>query len=192
MQFSLPDPLTLRIDYEAVVDRDCPVDLTHHIYFNLGSLPVEDHVLRIGGASIQEVDAAYLATGVILPVAGTLFDLRRPRTIGAIEAGHHRQLTAIGLNQNWVLAGDAAPAATLTAPDKAVAMELTTDNPCLQVWAGLARSVFAAGAVALEPQGFIGAVNYPDLPSPWLRPGEVYRRATLYRFRRPSPEPPIS
>jgi aldose 1-epimerase len=64
-------------------------------------------------------------------------------------------------------------------------MELQSDQPCLQVWAGLQRSVFAAGAVALEPQGYIDAVNHPALPSPWLRPGDVYERSTVYRFRPP-------
>ena len=181
--FALADPLSLNICYQVTVDQECPIDLTHHVYFNLGGEPIEGHSLRISGERVQELDAQYLATGRTLSVRGTPFDLRTRKTIGQIAAGQHPQLTAIGLNQNWILGDRRQPACTLSSPEGGLIMDLESDNPCLQVWGGLPRAVFSAGAVALEPQGYIDAVNHPAFPSPWLRPGEIYERSIVYRFR---------
>ncbi len=183
LQVSLIDRMSLEIVYRAEVDRDCPIDLTHHMYFNLGGQPIKDHLIGVAGDWVQEVDTSYLATGNRLAVDQTPFDLRWPRTIGAIEAGRHAQLMSIGLNQNWILSPTRKAAAELIAPDRRLAMDVFTDAPCLQLWAGLAHTVFAGGAVAIEPQGFIDAVNQPAFPSPWLRPGQVFARKTQYRFR---------
>ncbi|ESQ88109.1 aldose epimerase family protein [Asticcacaulis benevestitus] len=187
---SLPEAMTLQIDYKAEVDAPCPVDLTHHLYFNLDQTPggdLLDHSLGIRGDEILHVDEACLATGLRLPVAGTLFDLHRPQPLSAILSRKHPQLTQIGLNQSWVLGADTgldtAPAATLYAPRSGLELALYTDQPCLQAYAGLSRAVAAWGAVALEPQGFIDAVSQPAFPSPWLKPGQVYRRTSRYRFQ---------
>ncbi|MDV6330879.1 aldose epimerase family protein [Asticcacaulis sp. 201] len=186
---SLPLPTTLQIDYRAVVDAPCPIDLTHHLYFNLDQAmggDISSHVLGIQGDEVLEVDDACLATGLRLPVTDTLFDLRHPTALSDVLAQQHPQLTNIGLNQSWVLERSAAPAATLYAPKAGLGLALHTDQPCLQAYAGLSRDVAAHGAIALEPQGFIDAVNQPAFPSPWLAPGQVYHRTSQYRFQHPS------
>ena len=183
---SLPSPMTLQIDYRAVVDAPCPVDLTHHLYFNLDQAmggDISSHVLAIQGDEVLEVDDACLATGLRLPVGDTLFDLRHPTALSAVLAQQHPQLTHIGLNQSWVLKRGAAPAATLYAPRTGLELLLHTDQPCLQAYAGLSRDVAAHGAIALEPQGFIDAVNQPAFPSSWLAPGQIYHRTSQYRFQ---------
>ena len=35
----------------------------------------------------------------------------------------------------------------------------------------------------MEAQHFPDSVNHPDFPSTVLRPGEVYRQKTIYRFK---------
>jgi len=185
--FELADPMSLLIRYRVTVDQDCPIDLTHHVYFNLGGEPIEGHLLSVSGERVQEVDAQFLATGKTLSVRGTPFDLRTGKTFAQIAAGRHPQLTAIGLNQNWILSNRREASCTLISPDGELFMDLHSDNPCLQVWAGLPRSVFSAGAVALEPQGYIDAVNHSVFPSPWLSRGEIYERRIAYRFRPVAP-----
>ena len=185
--FSLPEPLTLRIGYEAEVDAPCPVDLTHHLYFNLGQdsfADIRGHRLSVSGDQVLEVDKDYLVTGRRLSVADTLFDLRRSRKLGEILEEHHPQLTSIGLNQSWVTHGGEGPVAVLSAPETGIRLEVMSDQPCLQVWSGLSRDVFAGGAIALEPQGFTDAVNEQAFPDPWLEPGDTYCRTNMYKFRR--------
>ncbi len=183
--FSLPEPLALEITYEAEVDAACPVDLTHHLYFNLGQdsfADIRGHRLGINGDHVLEVDTDYLATGKRLPVEGTLFDLRRGRKIGDILEDSHPQLTSIGLNQSWVTCGSGGTVAVLSAPETSIRLELSSDQPCLQVWSGLSRDVAAGGAIALEPQGFTDAVNQKTFPDPWLEPGQIYQRTNTYKF----------
>ena len=187
IMFSLPEPMMLEISYEAEVDASCPVDLTHHIYFNLGQdsfADIRGHRLSVKGDHVLEVDADYLATGKRLSVDDTLFDLRWPRKLSEVLEDRHSQLTRIGLNQSWVTGGGKGPVAVLSAPETGIRLELSSDQPCLQVWTGLSRDVAAGGAIALEPQGFIDAVNQKAFPDPWLAPGETYRRTSRYKFQR--------
>lgn len=185
--FSLPSPLTLEIRYEAQVDAVCPVDLTHHLYFNLGQVELGTHRLGVSGHEVLEVDAAYLATGTRLSVDGTPFDLRQPQALSDVLARSHPQLTAIGLNQCWVSDPATGPMATVSAPQSGLRMTLYSNQPCLQVYSGLSREIAPFGALALEPQGYIDAVNQPGFPSPWLHPGETYQRVTHYVFDNETP-----
>lgn len=185
IRFSLPTPRSLEISYEADVDAPCPVDLTHHLYFNLGQdagEDIRDHILGVSGDQIVEVDSASLAIGRLLSVDDTLFDLRAPRRLRDALSEIHPQLTAIGLNQSWVTNGRGDTVVSLFSPKTGLCMKLMSDQPCLQVWSGLSRDVTWAGAVALEPQGFTDAVNVRAFPSAWLEPGDRYRRTTTYSF----------
>ena len=186
--FSLPDPMTLEIEYEATTDRPTPVNLTHHLYFNLSgdfTRPVVDHELAIAAETITPVEADLIPNGAFMPVAGTPFDLRAPMRIGAVLAGEHPQLSiGGGIDHNWVLEPRAAPAARLTSPETGLSLSLATDQPGLQVYSGqgLGAPFVRHGGLALEPQGFPDAINQPAFPSVLVRPGETYRRRVVYRF----------
>ena len=56
--YSMPEPLTLRLDFQAHAQQTTPVDLTHHPYWALfGS------TLKICGNRYQSVDQALIPTG---------------------------------------------------------------------------------------------------------------------------------
>ena len=139
------------------------------------------HRLQVAGAEILELDESYLPTGRRLGVAGTPFDLAQPKPISSILTAAHPQLTAIGLNQAGVLSG-APPALRLTSPGSQLELCVETDQPCLQLYSGLEPAICPGGALVIEPQGFINAVNELRFPSPWLEPGRRYERSTFYRF----------
>ena len=186
--FSLPDPASLLISYEAITDAACPVNLTHHLYFNLSGdhrHPVTDHLLSIASPAMTPVRPDLIPTGEIAPVEGTPFDLREAKRIGDAMAQAHPQIAlAKGYDHNWVLAPDARPALTLRSPETGVSLEIETDQPGMQVYSGqgLAEPFAPFCGLALEPQGFPNAVNTPGFPDVVLRPGETYRRRVLYRF----------
>lgn len=177
----------LAIDWEAETDQPTPVNLTHHLYFNLSgdpATPVLDHALAIEADALTEVDAELIPTGRLLPVAGTPFDLRTPRGIGDVLNEAHPQLAlGGGIDHNWALSGR-APAASLRCPRTGLALTVETDQPGLQVYGGQGlKPPFAAhGGLVFEPQGFPDAVNRPNFPAVVLRPGSIYRRRAVYRF----------
>jgi aldose 1-epimerase len=116
--------------------------------------------------------------------------------IGACIAEADAQLRiAGGYDHNFVLDGplDATGlrlAARLAVPG--LAMEVLTTEPGLQFYSGNfldgsrrgrdGRPLGRHAGLCLETQHFPDSPNHPAFPSTMLRPGEVFRSRTLYRF----------
>nr|WP_262986070.1 aldose epimerase family protein [Streptomyces sp. CBMA123] len=188
----------LSITYQAATDAPTVVNLTNHAYFNLageGRGTVLDHLLRVEAAGYLPVDGELIPLGPVEPVAGTPFDLRRARRIGACVTGEHPQIRAAGrgFDHTWVLDGSGLRrAALLSHPASGRHVECLTTEPGLQVYTGnhfdgtlagrSGRRYTAYAGIALETQHFPDSPNRPDYPSTVLRPGERYRSRTVYRF----------
>ena len=191
--FTLTAADELAIGYSAETDAPTPVNLTHHLYFNLSGdhrSPALDHTLAIAASATTPVRPDLIPTGELAPVEGTPFDLRGGRVIGEALAEPHPQLTIPkGYDHNWALEAGAEPAVRLSCPRTGVSLSITTDQPGLQVYSGqgLAEPFAPFSGLALEPQGFPNAVNTPAFPDVILRPGQVYRRRSLYRLQSGEP-----
>ncbi|MFG2571592.1 aldose epimerase family protein [Streptomyces sp. NPDC048481] len=169
----------LRFAYRAVTDAPTVVNLTHHGYFNLGgpgSGTAGDHELRLAASRYTPVDADQIPTGELAPVAGSRFDFRTGRKVGA------------GYDHNFVLDKGVtdAPAEVAELHDPATGRVLTvsTTEPGLQLYTAdhLGEPFVPGEGVALETQHFPDSPNKPRFPSTVLRPGEVYRSETVYGF----------
>ncbi|MGZ3181449.1 MAG: aldose epimerase family protein [Telluria sp.] len=103
--YELTDRDELLIRYTATTDQATPVNLTNHTYFNLaGAGTVLDHELMLCADRYTPVDATLIPTGELAPVAGTAFDFRAPRAIGARVGDDDPQLRhAGGYDHNFVL-----------------------------------------------------------------------------------------
>ncbi|KMO39600.1 hypothetical protein VQ02_09705 [Methylobacterium variabile] len=185
--YAITAPGALRTTLTATTDRATIVNLTNHTYFNLllpregGPAPtIDDHAVEIPASSYLPVDEAQIPTGAVAPVAGTRFDLRRARRIGA-EAFDH----AFVLGRDT--SAEPRPVGRVTAAGSDVALVVAATAPAVQFYDGthLAKAGlgFAArSGLCLEPEAFPDAPNHPDFPSATLRPGETYRQIIEYRF----------
>lgn len=199
VHYWLTDGNVLRIEYEATTDQATPVNLTQHSYFNLAghnSGTILDHELMIHARHITPVDKGLIPTGEMMPVEGTPFDFTTPTAIGKRVNADHQQIEfGPGYDHNWVLTGwdgKLRPAATVYEPRSGRFMEILTTEPGLQFYCGnfLDGSNVGKGGHAyqhrtgfcLETQHFPDSPNQPKFPSTILRPGEVYRHTTEYRF----------
>lgn len=193
--YALGEDQSLSIDYRAESDAPTPVSLTNHSYFNLkGGGDIEDHVVQVEADYFSENDANGLPTGTLLAVGGTPFDLREPKALSRGFAQGHPQLTlAGGYDHNFILKSgmDGVLRTAASAECGGLRMECLTTQPGLQLYTGnfLTGAAGKGGQVyvrrsglCLETQNWPDAVNHPDFPSPILRPGEVYRHRTVYRF----------
>lgn len=191
----------LRVELWATTDKATVVNLCHHSYFNLtGAADILDHTLEVRANVITPVDADLIPNGALTAVGDTPFDFRVARPIRLVGADGRR----VWYDHNFVLRRERteasaaeglriAHAATLAAPDRSLTMEVWTTEPALQVYdgfkvdlpvAGLGGARYGANAgICLEPQHVPDSPNLPHFPSTVLRPGEVYRQVSEYRFR---------
>ena len=185
----------LDVSYAATTDAPTIVCLTNHTYFALGGEPgsglgrddVRRHRLQVSADRYTPVDAEQIPTGEVAPVAGTPFDLRRPMLLADVVGADHPQITG-GLDHNLVLDDHPGPQIRLVSPEGDLTLEMTTDQPAVQVYAGHGLdqgrgAVYPAFAgIALETQVSPDTPHHPAWPSAVLRPGEEYRHHTSWRF----------
>ncbi len=174
----------LSFDLSATTDAPTPVNLAHHGYFTLDdSGDVRGHRLQVAADHYLPVGGELIPTGEIAPVNGTDFDFRAGRSI-----------EPAGYDHNLCLApkrGALRKVATLTGKS-GLSMDIETTEPGLQLYDGRhfnglpgldGRSYGPYAGMALETQSWPDAVNHPAFPDTILRPGQIYRALTRYRFR---------
>jgi aldose 1-epimerase len=195
--YGLNDDNELVMRVEAVTDRPTPVNLTQHSYFNLaGEGDILEHLLTIDADTFVGIDAASIPLGTLSPVTGTPFDFRMPRPIGERVGQPDKQLRhGQGYDHNFVLnkpnGREMTRAAHVLEPLSGRVLELFTEEPGVQFYSGnfldgslsgKGRSHGHRSGFCLEPQHFPDSPNRPRFPNVILRPGQVYRTESRWRF----------
>lgn len=196
---TLTDDNAIDIRYEAETDQPTIVNMTNHSYFNLdgdaGSN--SDHLLTIDADYYTPVDSTFMTTGEIAPVEGTPMDFRTATPVGArIDDFDFVQLkNGNGYDHNWVLNTQrdiTHKCVTLESPKTGIVLDLYTNEPGIQVYAGNFLDGTITGkkgivynqraSVCLETQKYPDTPNKPDWPSAVLRPGEKYNSHCVFKF----------
>ncbi len=188
------DGNTLGIEYFAVTDKDTPVSLTNHTYFNFnGGDSVEEMFLSVNADYFTPIDKNLIPTGEIRPVKDTPMDFNWAKFIGKDINEEDEQLVfAGGYDHNFVLKGEGfREAAVLSCARKNILMKCYTDRPAMQLYTGnfLNGQKGKGGAaytkrtgVCLETQAYPNAVNEKEFPSCILKKDQVFKSVTEFRF----------
>lgn len=209
VRYSLSDDNEIVVRFHAVADRATPVNLTQHSYFNLAGIgagfgDILGHELMLDADAFVAINADLIPFGSLAPVAGTPFDFRSPRPIGAAIGEPDEQLAHGGgydhcfaLNkpqpgpQAQPDAASMTRAARVREPASGRVLELFTQEPGVQFYSGnfLDGSLRGKGQAyayrsgfCLEPQHFPDSPNQPGFPNTILRPGETYETQSRFRF----------
>jgi aldose 1-epimerase len=189
--YHLAEPGTLQIEIVATTDAPTAVNLVHHSYWSLDhGAPIDAQRLQIDADFTTPVDDDVIPTGEIVRVAGSRMDFRAPRAIHA-SAGDAARAP---YDQSFVLRKGTAfgRAAILESASGDLAMEVWTNEPALQFNDGAGFDIPVAGhdgtayapraGVCLEPQRTPDSPSHAHFTSAILRPDQVYRQFSEYRF----------
>ena len=196
VRYTFTEDNIIRITYDGIADQDTILNMTNHSYWNLngaGRGLILEHRLQLEADAFTPIDDHMIPTGELRPVAGTPFDFRAGKSVAQDAQAEDDQLChAGGYDHNFVLRGQGfRRAAGLESAASGISLEVYTDQPGLQVYAGnfISGSAGKGGAeylphsgIALETQHFPDAVHQPDFASTVLPAGEKYHTVTEYRL----------
>lgn len=195
LTYTLTNDNELKLTYTATTDKATPVVLTNHSYFNLSggrgdkTLNTE---LSIYADQYLEATQENIPTGNILDVKETPYDFTQPQKIGQRIAetknGNGYDLTFVLRNAT----GKLALAASAYEPVSGRGMQVYTTEPGLVFYTGnhLNEKIIGRGekpftkfgAFCLETQHFPDSPNQPKFPNTILKPGEIFKSQTIYKF----------
>lgn len=181
----------VKIDYWAMPDKDTPLSLTNHTYFNLTGFRngILAHKVKIDADKFQVCDETGAATGEIASVNGTPNDLREFMLIGDAhkEKGGGFEtfyLTDTDFNLKKV--------AEVDSPDGKIKLEVLTTEPCMLFYTGIYTSnklqrengdqYGQFRGFCLETHRYQNGPNIPGSPKSITSAGEAFRSTTIFRF----------
>jgi aldose 1-epimerase len=196
--YTLTPSQGLKLTYVVTTDKDTPINVTNHSYFNLGGAEngdILDHSIKINADRYTPVDATLIPTGELKPVAGTPMDFRVSTRIGLHlkEVGGNPE----GYDHNFVVnrsehAAGPSFVAEVTDPKSGRTMHVTSTEPGVQFYTGNFLDGTLTGkkgvvykqhwGLCLETQHFPDSVNQPTFPSSILKAGTTHLSVTVYRF----------
>lgn len=175
----------LYIEIKAMVDRETPINMGQHNYFNLCSkneknYNICNHFLYLDSSKFTETDLNLIPTGEMVEVNSTKMDFSKSKEIGNLE-----------LNDNYVLNSkvkNKGPSAILFNPTSKLTLNLWTNQPGIQVFnapkldikvPGLNKTIYKNfSGICLEAQMFPDSVNQQKFPSIISSPENPYFQKT--------------
>lgn len=202
IRYHLREDNALEICYTAATDAPTVINLSNHCYFHLNGQDgstILDHRLWLNSSSYTEYDEVFAQTGRIIPVDQTPLDFREVQTFGSrFDDAYPPFRVCTGYDHNMILDGETSafkPIGRVSCDRSGITLEAFTTEPAIQLYSGNFIHFDPVphgkngvrypknGGFCLEAQHYPDSVNHPQFPSTVLRPGEVYRQKTVYRFR---------
>ena len=203
--YCLADNGEFMIKYHAIADKNTPIAMTNHAYFNMAGYDTQNNkelMLTLNCDKFVAVDKVFIPTEVT-DVTGTAFDFREPKLIGKDIDGDEEQLKIVGggYDHSFVIDTDEKivwkndvilkKGAVLSDPKSGRTVTLYTDAPAIQIYAGnmMGGNTFKGGvkaqkhgAVCLETGFYPDTPNRPDFPSCTFGPGKDYNCIAVFKF----------
>ena len=184
----------------CTTDADTFVNMTNHTYFNLAGHDagsVLDQVATIDAEAFLPQRADNVSSGEVLPVAGTPFDFRVPKTLGSdIDADDEQLKIARGFDHCFCLDdftpnADPRHALRLQDPDSLRTLDIFVTTPGAHLYTGNwlgdtdakdGCSYEPRDGVAFEPEYWPDNNHHADWAHPICTPDHSFVSTIVYRF----------
>lgn len=198
IEYLIDDEKQLTMTYTAKTDKETPVSITNHSYFNLaGKGKIHNYKLKMNCNRFIETDSNNFPTGNLISVEGTNNDFRKSRSIKIDEMEKpdydlcyvtpaYDEKCGIPLTGKKIV-----KTAEVTDPSSGRKMEVFTNQEGVQLYtAKYVKNLpgkkgfwyMPFEAICLETQSFPDSPNQKDFPPVILKPGQEYKAITVYKF----------
>ncbi|PWJ58028.1 aldose 1-epimerase [Dyadobacter jejuensis] len=191
--FTLTQDNQLKIRYQGTTDRETPLSLTNHSYFNLSGFEADitGHVAQVDSEYYLLPDATNVPVGERASVEGTPADLRNGVALGTCFVD-----MPTGFEHYYVFRhrlGVLSPVARFADPISGRTLEVSTTEPGMLFYTGyytadsLKRNEGGPQfgrfkAFCCETSRYPNGPNIADAPGSTTKPAEVYSSETIFRF----------
>lgn len=196
--YYLTEENCVEIVFDAISDKDTPLNLTNHAYFNLvdaiHGADIRSHFLSLNANYYLPVDMEGIPNSPLTALQETSFDFRHLKPI-AQDFLQDDQVIVKGYDHAFLLnkTNNQEPSAVLRASDNSLTMQVWTSQPALQLYTGNFLGGNPArnsgtyqdySGVALESQALPDTPNHPE----WWKYGgmtkanEKYHHWTRFQF----------
>jgi len=179
----------LKINYQAMCDKDTVANFTNHAYFNLSGEKEDilNHTLSLNAGQLLEANEQYIPTGKIIDSPKWLFP-------GNKIADKLNEAEVFGFNEYYILnsTGMGIPAAVLKHRESGRQLSVYTTYPGLMFYTGDYLTSTYPGKTLKHYKGFDGlclecqfypdAPNQPSFPTAVLKRGAHYNEQIIYQF----------
>lgn len=186
VRYQLSSENELKIELEAVSDKDTPINMTNHAYFNLGEDNINNLMFKINTKEFVERDYCGIPTGRLINTSKTGFSLTNWLNVrDFICNSHYKQiLLEEGVDHCFVLDGADEISAALMSENSGVKLFIETNQPSIQIYTGkyLSEPFNSYQGICFECQGYTDALNHSHFPSVILNKNEKYSKYISYQF----------
>ncbi len=198
--YKLSNDNGLEITYSGICDKDTVANMTNHSYFNLNghnSGSIINHYLQINSKKFAIIDEESIPTGVLADVQNTPLDFTNFRKIADdIDSSFEQLQLTKGYDHSFLVdkkVDGIEKVATLKCEESGISMEVYSDCPAVQFYAGnyidevpqIGKGNFTYGnrsGLCLETGFLPNSINEPNFASPILKANEKYYSKTIYKF----------
>jgi aldose 1-epimerase len=180
----------LRVEYQShSLDRLTPINVTQHVYWNLGGSDtgsiVATHSFQSPCDRVLETDAAALPTGKILSLDHHRLDFRMGKDLGPLDP----ETGWPSINDFLILDRSDSPdqlteIARIQHKASQRCLRVCTDQPGFQLYTGtyLPKPFSPFQGLCVETSGYIDAPHHRHFPSIWAPAGTLRRQTTVFQL----------